>query len=77
MALAENDRKRGVIWLGVAGPVDAEGCGKIVWGAAVSPESVRHCPRQTERVASNASSGWLPGRRQERENHPDLRGGLG
>ena len=24
------------------------------------PEAVRHFPRQTERVASKASSGWLP-----------------
>ena len=36
----------------VAGPVDAEGCGRNVWGAEFLPESIRHYPRQTERVAS-------------------------
>ena len=36
-----------------AGPVDAEGYGKNVWGVAFPPESEWNYQRQTERVASD------------------------
>ena len=55
-----------------AGPVDAEGYGKNVWGVAFPPESEWNYQRQTERVASDGEQRLAAGEAAGKGKPPRL-----
>ena len=60
-AVTDDQQRRGVIRTGAerAGAVDADGVLQKPSVATFHPDSVIAEPRQTERVVSAASSGWM------------------